>query len=160
QAYWTLKATQANVSVQQQSLDLASELARQNRLRVDAGLNPPVDLLQAEAEVAQRRENLIRAMTLASDAEDALRRLIIDPADTAFCNVRLDPVDEAPTAGAPPNVDAAIAKALGERYDLAQAGHELQNAKDTVALFDNQRLPDVRLEGSYGASGLSGTQLL
>ena len=33
----------------------------QNRIRVDAGQIPPLDLVQAEAEVAQRRENLIRA---------------------------------------------------------------------------------------------------
>ena len=32
QAYWTLKATRANVVVQQRSLDLAQELARENRL--------------------------------------------------------------------------------------------------------------------------------
>jgi outer membrane protein len=160
QAYWTLKATQANVAVQQQSLDLATELVRQNQLRVNAGLSPPVDLLQAQAEVAQRRESLIRASTLASDAEDGLRRLIIDPADAAFWSARLDPVDEPPSAGAAPDVNGAVAKALDERLDLARAGHELQNAKETVTLFDNQRLPDVRIEGSYGASGLGGTQLL
>src|SRR5262245_7657863 len=51
QAYWTLKATIANVAVQQRSLDLAEELARQNKIRVDAGQIPPLDLVQAEAEV-------------------------------------------------------------------------------------------------------------
>ena len=65
----------ANVTVQQRSLELAQELARQNRIRVDAGQIPPLDLLQAEAEVAQRRESLIRANTAAEDAEDRLRRL-------------------------------------------------------------------------------------
>ena len=34
---------------------------RQNRVRVDVGQAPPLDLVQAEAEVASRRENLIRA---------------------------------------------------------------------------------------------------
>ena len=63
QAYWTLKATIANVGVQQRSLELAQELARQNRIRVDAGQIPPLDLVQAEAEVAQRRENLIQRAT-------------------------------------------------------------------------------------------------
>ncbi len=63
QAYWTLKATRANVDVQQRSLELARELARENKVRVDAGHIPPIDLVQAEAEVAQRRENLIRAHT-------------------------------------------------------------------------------------------------
>ena len=91
QAYWTLKATLANVTVQQRSLELAQELARQNKARVDVGQTPPLDLLQAEAEVAQRRENLIRANTAAGDAEDRLRRLIMDPADASFWRVRLDP---------------------------------------------------------------------
>lgn len=48
QAYWTLKATVANVAVQQRSLELAEELARQNKVRVDAGQIPPLDLVQAE----------------------------------------------------------------------------------------------------------------
>src|SRR5205807_7489133 len=34
QAYWSLKATNANVGVQPRSLELAQELARQNRIRV------------------------------------------------------------------------------------------------------------------------------
>ena len=160
QAYWTLKATRANVEVQQRSLELAQELARENKVRVDAGQIPPLDLVQAEAEVAQRRENLIRANTAAADAEDALRGLIVDPADVSFWQVRLDPVEEPTLVSAPPDVDAAVTKALGVRYDLARAGHELENARTTVAFLDNQRLPDVRLETSYRGNGLSGTQFL
>ena len=49
QAYWTLKATMAYVTVQQRSLELAEELVRQNKARVDLGQAPPLDLLQAEA---------------------------------------------------------------------------------------------------------------
>ena len=160
QAYWTLKATRANVAVQERSLELARELARENKLRVDAGQVPPLDLVQAEAEVAQRRENLIRANTAADDAEDGLRRLIVQPDDVAFWRVRLDAVEEPSALGALPDIDAAVARALNERYDLARAGHELENARDTVAFLDNQRLPDVRLETSYRGNGLGGTQFL
>ena len=99
QAYWTLKATVANVTVQQRSLELAEELARQNNVRVGAGQIPPLDLVQAEAEVAQRRENLIRARTAAADAEDRLRRLIMDPADTSFWRTRVDPIEEPAGSG-------------------------------------------------------------
>src|SRR5919197_82626 len=69
EAYWTFKAKLANVGVQQRSLELAQELARQNRIRVDAGQIPPLDLVQAEAEVAQRREGLIEAKAVTEDAE-------------------------------------------------------------------------------------------
>ncbi len=160
QAYWTFKATLANVNVQQRSLELAQELARENKVRVDAGQIPPLDLVQAEAEVAQRRENLIRARTLAEDAEDALRRLIVDPNDVSFWRVRLEPTEEPTRVAAPPDVDAAVAKALGERYDLTRAGYELDKAKTTVDFFQNQRLPDVRVETSYRSNGLAGTQFL
>jgi outer membrane protein TolC len=160
QAYWTLKASLANVTVQQRSLELAEELARQNKLRVDAGQNPPLDSVEAEAEVAQRREGLIRAKTLAADAEDSLRRLIIDPADTSFWRVHIDPIEEPTPVGPPQDVDGAVSKALAERYDLARAQQDLANAKTNVDFFRNQRLPDVRLETSYSGSGLGGTQFL
>jgi outer membrane protein TolC len=160
QAYWTLKATIANVTVQQRSLELAQELARQNKIRVEAGQVPPLDLVQSEAEVAQRRENLIRANTAAADAEDALRRLIIDPAETAFWKTHLDPSDEAIGRAPLPDVDAAVAQALDGRYDLSRAQKDLDNAKTNVDFLRNQRLPDVRLETSYRGSGLAGTQLV
>jgi outer membrane protein len=159
-AYWALKASVANVGVQQRSLELAQELARQNRIRVGAGQIPPLDLVQAEVEVSQRRENLIQARTQAEDAEDHLRRLIMDPADASFWAVRLDPIDEPPEPGAFPDTDAAVAKALDGRFDLARASHDLENAKTNVDYLGNQRLPDVRLEASYRGSGLAGTEFL
>ena len=160
QAYWTLKASMANVTVQQRSLELAMELARQNKIRVDAGQIPPIDLVQAEAEAAQRRENLIRARTVADDAEDHLRRLIMDPADASFWRTRVDPIEEPPGRGPLPDVDAAIANALNERYDLARARHDLDNAGTNVDFLTNQKLPDVRLETSYRGAGLGGTQFV
>jgi outer membrane protein TolC len=159
-AYWALKASLANIDVQQRSLELAQELARQNRIRVGAGLIPPLDLTQAEVEVAQRRENLIQARTQAEDAEDHLRRLIMDPADASFWAVRLDPIDEPPDPVSSPDADVAVAKALDGRSDLARASHDLENAKTNVDFLGNQRLPDVRLEASYRGNGLGGTEFL
>jgi outer membrane protein TolC len=160
QRYWTLKAALANVAVQQRSLELAEELTRQNKVRVDAGQSPPIDLVQAEAEVAQRRENLIDATATAGDAEDALRRLIMQPADASFWNVRLDPIDEPSAPGALPDVDAAVARALTARYDIARAERTLENAQTEVQFLANQKLPDVRVETSYRGSGLGGTEFL
>jgi outer membrane protein len=159
-AYWALKASVANVGVQQRSLELAQELARQNKIRVDAGQIPPLDLVQAEAEVAQRRENLIQARTQADDAEDRLRRLIMDPADASFWAVRLEPIDEPPDPNPFPDTNAAVTSALDRRLDLARASHDLENAATNVEFLGNQRLPDVRLEASYRGSGLAGTQFL
>jgi len=160
QAYWTLKALRANVGVQQRSLELAEELARQNDARVRFGQSPPLDLVQVQAEVADRREGLIRAKAAADDAEDQLRRLIIDPSDRSFWSVRVDPIDEPPGRAAPPDVDAVVAQALDGRYDIGRARNDVRNAATDVEFYSNQKLPDVRIETSYSGTGLGGTQLL
>jgi len=159
-AYWTLKATLANVTVQQRSLELAQELVRQNKARVDIGQTPPLDLLQAEAEVAQRRENLIRANAAAGDAEDHLRRLIMDPADTSFWRTRLSPSDEPVVSGVLPDVDAVASGGFAGRYDLARARKDINNLTTNIDYYNDQKLPDVRLETSYRSSGLGGTRFL
>jgi len=159
-AYWTLKATLANVTVQQRSLELAQELVRQNKARVDIGQTPPLDLLQAEAEVAQRRENLIRANAAAGDAEDHLRRLIMDPADTSFWRTRLSPSDEPVVSGVLPDVDAVASGGFAGRYDLARARKDIDNLTTNIDYYNDQKLPDVRLETSYRSNGLGGTRFL
>ena len=160
QAYWTLKATLANVTVQQRSLELAEELVRQNKARVDIGQTPPLDLFQAEAEVAQRREGLIRANAAAGDAEDRLRRLIMDPGDVAFWRTRIEPVDQPVVGGVLPDVDAVAADAFSGRYDLQRAKKELENIGTNADFFKDQKLPDVRLETSFRSNGLGGTRFL
>jgi outer membrane protein len=160
QAYWTLKAAIANVNVQQRSLDLAQDLVRENRARVNVGQTPPIDLVQAEAEVASRHESLIRAETTARDAEDRLRQLIMDPGDSSFWQVQLDPVDQPDGGTPPPDLEATVTKALAERYDLARARHDLENADTNVQFLSNQKLPDVRLEASYRSGGAGGGLLV
>jgi hydrophobic/amphiphilic exporter-1 (mainly G- bacteria), HAE1 family len=111
-AYWALVLARAAVSVQQRSLDLSLELERNNQARVDVGQSPPLDLVSARAEVAQRRENLIIAQTLVRQAEDQLRTLIIDLKRPDYWAVRIEPVDLVPPVGPAPDVDAAVRVAL------------------------------------------------
>jgi outer membrane protein TolC len=84
----------------------------------------------------------------------------MDPADASFWRARIDPIEAPAARDAMPDVDAVVAKALGERLDLSRANLELENAKATVEFLDNQRLPDVRLETSYRGNGLGGSQFI
>jgi HAE1 family hydrophobic/amphiphilic exporter-1 len=159
-AYWALVAARALVDVQQRSLDLALELERNNRARVDVGQSPPLDLVAARAEVAQRQENLIIARTTALQTEDNLRTLIIDPKRDDYWSIRLEPADRVPVVGAPPDVDAAVRRALGERTDLARARTEIQINDTNIALSRSQTLPDLRVQANYLTDGAGGTRLL
>jgi HAE1 family hydrophobic/amphiphilic exporter-1 len=159
-AYWNLVLSRAAVSVQQQSLDLALELERTNRARVDVGQSPPLDLVSARAEVAQRRENLIIAQTLVRQAEDQLRLLILDPKRPDFWFVRLEPADLVPPIGPPPDVDAAVRNALRQRTDLQRSQRQIENDETALSLAKNATLPDLRIQASYLTNGLGGTELL
>ena len=160
QAYWRLVAANAQVNVQQRALDLATELERTNRARVDVGQSPPLDLVAARAEVAQRRENLIVARTTARQAEDQLRTLILDERRPDFWNLRLEPGDRVPPVGPPPDVDAAVRRALAERTDLVRARKEIEIVDTGIALAKNDTKPDLRVEANYITDGAGGTRLL
>ncbi len=159
-AYWALVLARASVDVQQRALDLALELERTNRARVDVGQSPPLDLVAARAEVAQRRENLIVARTLVLRAEDLLRTLVIDPKRADYWSIRLEPADTAPPVTAVPDVDAAVRRALGERADIAAARRTIENTETSVLVAENQTLPDLRAEAMYLSRGLGGSRLL
>ncbi len=58
-AYWDLAFAIAALEVQRQSLELARESLRNTRARIEIGTTPPVDQIEAEAEVAQREEAVI-----------------------------------------------------------------------------------------------------
>jgi outer membrane protein TolC len=160
QAYWAYVAALALVDVQRRSLDLALELERTNRARVDVGQSPPLDLVAARAEVAQRRENLIIARTAARQAEDVLRTAILDPKRSDYWTIRLEPADRVPPVGPPPDVDAAVRRALGERTDLVRARKEIEINETDISLSKSETLPDLRVQANYLTDGAGGTRLI
>jgi outer membrane protein len=159
-AYWNLVSAHATVEARRSVLDLAQELVRVNKAKVDVGQSPPLDLVSAQAEVAADQEQLIVAETAVKEAEDRLRVLIFDPADLGNWKIALEAIDSPPIATFAPDVDAAVATALRDRTDLLRARKDIETAQTTVKFAGNQRLPDVRLNASYLASGLGGTQVL
>jgi outer membrane protein TolC len=153
-------SARANVVARRSTLESAQELARVNKAKVDVGTLPPLDLLSAQAEVAANQEQLIIAETAVKQAEDRLRMLIFDTTKRENWNVSLDPVDSPPLSVGAVDVDAAVSRALADRADLARSRKEIDNAQTSLRFAGNQRLPDVRLNASYQASGLGGTQVL
>jgi outer membrane protein TolC len=75
-------------------------------------------------------------------------------------NVPIEPIDSPPIATITPDLDAAVVRALDSRADLTRAKKDIDNAAVSVKFADNQKLPDVRFNLSYAASGLGGTQIL
>src|SRR5207249_8050442 len=128
-AYWNLVSARGNVDARRSVLDLAQELVRVNKAKVDVGTSPPLDLVSAQAEVAANQEQLIVAETAVKQIEDRLRMLIFDTTQRDNWNVRIDPIDAPPIATPSIDVDAAVTRALSERADLVRAQKEIENAQ-------------------------------
>jgi outer membrane protein TolC len=159
-SYWNLVSAVATVDARKSSLRLAEELVRVNKAKVDVGQSPPLDLVSAQAEVVSNREQLIVAETAVRQAEDRLRTLIFDATKRDVWNTPIEAVDAPPLGTTALDIDAAVTNALRSRADLDRARQEIDNAQVSEKLAGNQRLPDVRLNATYQASGLGGTQVL
>lgn len=158
-AYWDLAYAINNLAAQQQSLDLAKQSLADNQKRAQIGTMAPIDIVQAEAEVASNEQNVIVAQAAIKSAEDRLRALILDPAAPEFWSVRLEPADTAPFQAQPIDVDAAVRNALDKRTDLMAARNSIEQSDVNMRYFRNQILPAVNAQVNYGTIGYGGVEL-
>ena len=159
-AYWNLAYAHASLRVQQQSLELAQESLRNTRARVDIGTTPPIDIVEAESEVAQREEAVIVGEAQIQTAEDQLRALVFDPAMPDFWTMHIEAVDLPSFQPIAVDADAAVRNALDKRTDLQQTSKSMEVTDINIRFLRNQSLPDVTASFNYGLSGIGGTQLV
>jgi outer membrane protein len=157
-AYWDLSFAIASLEVQRQSLELAQESLRNNRSRVEIGTMAPIDIVEAEAEVAQREESVILAEAAIQRAEDFLRALIYDPDMPDFWNTKIEPVDAPAFQPIPVDIDGAVRVALDRRTDLRSTRKTIEANDVSIRYFRNQTMPEVNAQLDYGLAGLGGTQ--
>jgi outer membrane protein TolC len=159
-AYWDLVYAINNLAVQQQSLQLAQQSYRDNRARVEIGTMAPLDIVQAEAEVAQREEAVILAEAAIRRQEDVLRSLISNPADQSdFWTMRIEPSELPAFTPIAVNADEAVRNALANRTDLNVTRKQLESNDISIRYFRNQSMPDINALVNYSAYGLAGTRL-
>jgi outer membrane protein len=158
-AYWDLSAASSQLEVARQTLELARESLKNNRARVEIGTMAPIDIVEAEAEFAQREEGVIVAEAAVDQAQDRLRALIFDPSMSDFWNVQIE-LTERPTFEARAiDIEAAIAAALDQRTDLRQQRLSLETSDISIRYYRNQTLPEVNLNANYRLAGQGGTAL-
>lgn len=159
-AYWDLVYAVEAVEVAQRSFDLANRLVEDNRTRVEIGTMAPIDVVQAEAEAATRRQTLVQARATRRTAELALKRLIVSGTEDDAWKSELNPVDRPAFTPAPIDVDAALRRALAERTDVSQVKEQIAINDVQVKLLSDQTLPGLDLTASYGLAGIGGTQFV
>ncbi|MDI6846049.1 MAG: TolC family protein [Candidatus Saccharicenans sp.] len=160
-AYWNLVYARENLKVRQQSLRLAQELLEKNRVEIEAGTLPPIELLTAESEVSTRQADILEAEAMVRNYEDQLK-VIINLAQEMenFKQVRIVPVDSPTMEKREITYEEALAVALQKRPDLEAIRMDLKSKEFNFGYARNQLLPDLQFQLSYWSPGISGDQIL
>jgi outer membrane protein len=157
-AYWEYVYQIELQKVGQRSLDLAQKLLDDNKVRVEVGTLAPIDVVQAEAEVATRREALAQIEAATRTAELVLKRLIVSGTEDTRWRARINPVDRPAASAEAIDLEAALRTALSKRLDLQEGRRTLEINDLNLRYFSNQRLPTADLVASYGLQGIGGTR--
>ena len=133
---------------------------KDNRKRVEIGTLAPIDIVQAQAEVASNEERVIVAEALIKRAQDNLRALILDSSARRLLEhgassraTRRRSRNRRSTS----TRRCATPSTTGP--DLLAAKNTLERSDLDIRYLRNQILPDVNAQVNYGAIGVGGVQL-
>jgi outer membrane protein TolC len=154
QTYWEVVFANENLKVAEAALKAAQELLASNRAKAKAGVMSIVDVLQAEAAVASRVEQILLAEKSIRDQEDQLRRLLNPGEEDLRLEVRLTPQDAPVVALEPISLQEAIDIAFEQRPEIVQAKKNVETSVLNTKFAKNQLLPTLSFQGTMGLAGL------
>jgi outer membrane protein TolC len=156
-SYWGLIAAREGRRVAQKSLETAQALLEQTQAQYEVGVVSKVEVVQAEAGVADREFNLITLDAQERTARDTFIDVVLGPylaPDSEIAVELADPPEEIPVREVDP--EAAVERAFANRPEVALARKLIEQREVQVKFASNQRLPQFDVQSSYGNTGLSG----
>jgi outer membrane protein TolC len=154
-AYWNLLETQYQLKVAEESLELARQFHDRSVIQVEVGTLAPLELVQSEAGIATREEEIIRAEALVRAAEDTLRQLLnLEQGELWSLPIAAD--RESAKDPITVELEEAITAALAKRPELEAERLTIHTLEIDAEYYRNQRLPQLDLQARYGFNGLGG----
>jgi outer membrane protein TolC len=161
QAYWNLVYAVENLEVRRQSLALARDLLVKNRREAEVGTIAPIEVLNAESEVATREADILEAESAVSSRQDQLLVILnLEASEAGPRTARVIPLDKPAYEARLLALEECLATALANRTDLQVYRIDLETKLLTYAYWRNQLLPDLSFSASIWSPGVSGTRLL
>lgn len=154
--YWDIVFNIEVLKVNRQSLALAQDFLKRVRTQIEVGTMAPIEILQAQAEVASREEGVIIAESAVKNSEDRLKRAMNIEEDSPYWGLPVYPTDRPIFEVVEIDNNEAMKISFERRPDFVQARIDLSNKKIEVKYKKNQIFPNIDLIGSFGLNGLSG----
>jgi outer membrane protein len=159
--YWDLVAGYASLQIQSDALALAKQLQEANQRQVDVQQRAPIDIVEARKQAQVVELNYDDAVQSVARAENALKALMADGLASPVWSQLLVPTttgrDESERlARLTRPIADLIRAALENRKELAQNDAERQINEIDARYYRDRLRPQVDVEASYAAAGLSG----
>ena len=143
-AYWSLYLERAMFVQKQRSLARAEEVRQQlaARAEIDAVAS---QIQRAEAEVATRQSEFIRAGMAVQNAEDRIRALVNDPILGEDGQIELIPTDQPTDLEQMVGMEESMATAIQMRPEVAQAINQIRASCVRLDMAKNELMPVLNL---------------
>lgn len=148
-AYFDALRHRDNLAYREASVALAAKVLEENRRRLEAGVLPPVEVLEAEVGLKSRERELLDARRVHQDSLDNLSLLVRSDAQVEL--------DGAPLGQPELTTDEEDGRraALEKRPDVLRRSREIEKLDLQRQVARNQLLPALDLTASYAHKGLA-----
>ncbi len=156
--YWSLVSAIRDYDIKRQSMRLAQISLRDNRKKVEVGTLAPIDVIDSEADMAQREVDLIASEETVLNQENALRALISSNRNSEIWNQVIVPTDKPDFVEYKVDVDSAFATALKNRPEMEQSDISLRKDDINKNMLLNNRRWQFDLTGPIRQHRVAGPQ--
>jgi outer membrane protein TolC len=155
-AYWDLVASIEQLQVAEETLSLGREQQTQNERRLAAGVGTEVEVLQAQANVAERVGERLLRETAVKGAADRLKGILYPGTDVATWERDIHPVTPLPQADASliPDWQGSLLIALDSRSELRQQRLEIDATEEQLVRARSETKPQLDFVAAASGHGL------
>ncbi len=157
QAYWNLAFALRNLQVQTDTLKQAREQMESNKRLVDKGVLAPIEIVAADAQIANFEQSVYLAQETVTRAENTLKTLLLPDRAAAEWSRSLTPVSPVSLVIPKIGLEIAVTQALANRPEIDQLQINEDINKIDQGFYKNQTKPQIDLVGTYTSAGLAGT---
>lgn len=159
ESFWELDYALRDIDVKQKSLELAQTTYEQNQARLEVGTASRLEVVQAEAEVASRREELIGSQSTYRLAQDRLIKLITSLDDPRKFSGRLVPDQTDRTLPPTEPYGQLVEAAISSRPEIRQSDLTISNREVELTRSRDKLKPSLDFVAGYQQFGLGGTKV-
>lgn len=159
--YWLLVSAYESVQSAERALAQSTQVASDDRKQLEIGTLAPLDVLNADNQVASDKQTLITAQTNLEYQQlvikQAVSRNLNDPTLSAAPVIPTDRVSLIEMPEETASVEDLVKEAYQNRPEVEQGILNLKNDRLTLKGVKNGLLPTVDLYGFYGSAALGGS---